>query len=62
MSKDEQPPAPVIAADFRPGLMDSTKGHVSERVKTEKRTSVRELLENPCFLKKIPFVGINTDD
>ena len=61
MIEDEQPPALVVTADFRAGLIYGTTGIPVTGLVTEKWAGPGEYIKNARIQKKVPLVGINTD-
>ena len=61
MIEDEQPPAPVVAADRRPCQMHGATGIPAGGPVTEERAGPGKLIDNTRIQKKVTLVGINTD-
>jgi hypothetical protein len=59
--KDEQPPAPVITADIRTGLVYGATSLPVLVLVTEKWAAFGKFFKNTRIQKKVPLVGINTD-
>jgi hypothetical protein len=59
--ENEQSPASVVPADFRPGQVYGATGFPAAGVATKKGADPGEHIKNTCIQKKVALVGINTD-
>ena len=61
MIEDEQPPAAIVAADPRAGLVYRATGLFTAGLVTEKRAGIGMCIKNARIQKKVPFIGIYAD-